>query len=49
MKKKIVTSAFLLFTCLAAGGAKADDVNDLKQQMAEQSKKLQEMQQKHCH
>ena len=46
MKKKIVTSAFLLFLCLTAGGAKADDVNDLKQQMAEQSRKLQEMQQK---
>jgi septal ring factor EnvC (AmiA/AmiB activator) len=46
MKKKIVTSVILLFLSLAAGGAKGDDVSDLKQQMAEQSKRLEEMQQK---
>jgi len=45
MKKKIVTSVILLFLSLAAG-VRGDDVSDLKQQMAEQSKKLQEMQQK---
>jgi hypothetical protein len=47
MKKKIVTSVIiLLFLNLAAGGARGDEISDLKQQLAEQSKKLQEMQQK---
>jgi hypothetical protein len=36
----------ILFLCLAAGGARGDEISDLKQQLAEQSKKLQEMQQK---
>lgn len=47
MKKKIVTSVIiLLFLSLAAGGTRGDEISDLKQQLAEQSKKLQEMQQK---
>lgn len=47
MKKKIVTSVIiLLFLNLAAGGARGDEISDLKQQLAEQSKKLQEIQQK---
>lgn len=45
MKKKIVTSAFLLFLCLAVA-ARGDDVNDLRRQLAEQNKILQEMQQR---
>ena len=34
----------LCFLCLATGAAKGDDIADLKQQLAEQSKLLQEMQ-----
>lgn len=36
----------LVFFCLAVGGAKGDELDDLKHQMAQQSQKLQEMQQK---
>jgi hypothetical protein len=47
MKKKlgdVIIAIFIL--CLAAGGARGDEIGDLKQQLAEQSKKLQELQQK---
>ncbi len=47
MKKRIRGLVIaVIFICLAAGGARGDEMSDLKQQLAEQNKKLQELQQK---